>query len=190
MYVAVTDSSGYERGQKVCYAPAANGGGYFESQFVNTKVAASMAGTIRASEHKVSVTGTANASGEVVGVYSKINVETGATAASAVGVDVEFDPEGSATITSGVGVRVKNSTKISHAIDVSGAGYSLGAIKLPYVDGNAAVSIAALEAAFGTDNAKEGVIGLYQDDSDATWLILGNSTKGKYQKVAATEVAS
>ena len=68
--------------------------------------------------------------------------------------------------------------------------YDVGAIDLPYVDGNAAVSIAALESAFGTADAKQGVIGLYKDDSDAVWLILGDAATGKYQKVAATAVTS
>lgn len=191
MYVPVTDSTGHERGFKIAYAPAANGGGYFESAFINTKVNASMAGTVRASEHKVSITGTANASGEAVAVYAKVNVETGATVASAVGVDVKLDPEGSATVTAATGIRVNGDAKMTDMIDVSSYDKATNsAIKLPNVDGNKAVAIANLETAFGTDDNKEGIIGLYQDNSDAVWLIVGNSRVGKYYKIQTAIVDS
>lgn len=189
MYVPVADSSVQTRGFVVAYAPAANAAGYFDNFYTNVKVNASMAGAIRASEHKVSVTGTANQSGEVTAVYAKINVETGATAAKAIGLDVEIDPEGSATVTSGVGIRVNGGTKMHTGIDLSSLTTAAdSAVKLPFVDGNATVSIAALESAFGTDNNKQGIIGQYQDNADAVWLIIGNALTGKYQKIATTAV--
>ena len=191
MYVAITDSSGHERGWKTCFSPALNGGGYFESHYVNTKVAASMAGTVRASEHKVSITGTANMSGEVAAILAKVNVETGATIASAVGLDVLLDPEGSATVTAATGIRVNGDAKMTTMLDLSSYDKATNsAIELPNVDGNAAVSIAALESAFGTDNNKEGIIGLYQDNADAVWFVVGNSRVGKYYKIQTAIVDS
>ena len=174
MYVPVANaSSGTERGMKICYAPAANGCGYFESQYVNTKVAASMAGTLRASEHKVSVTGSANASGEVAAIYAKVNAETGATIANAIGVDVELDPEGSATITSATGVRINNtgSTKMAYGIDVSSPTFSHGAIKCIASSGSGKTR-AVLAAGTGTTYNSSGsaFVGLHTDTSDSNKL--------------------
>jgi hypothetical protein len=188
MYVPVTDSSGYERGWKVCFAPAANGGGYFESLYVNTKVAASMAGTLRGAEDKVSVTGTANASGEVVASYSKINVETGATVASAIGHDIEIDPEGSATVTAGTGLRVKDSAKWKHAIDVSGTSYSGGAILLPS-GSQAGKTRTLLATAFGCayNSAGASLVGVHVDtgDSNKRYAMFKDGTDFYYVQLTA-----
>jgi hypothetical protein len=193
MYVPVADSSGYERLWKLASEITANAGGYFETLFVNTQVAvtSTMAGIVRGMESKLTVLGNMGANAEGVGILAKVTAK-GATAevAHAIGVDVALEEDTSGTITKGTGIRVGGGAGVvTEGIDVSGV-YDIGAINLPYVDGNAAVSIAALETAFGTDNAKQGVIGLYQDNTDAVWLIIGNAATGKYQKVAATAVTS
>lgn len=169
MYVAVADSSGYERGFKIAYAPAANGGGYFESAYINTKVNASMAGTIRAIENKVSVTGTANASGEIVGELVKINVETGATVASGVGVDIVMDNEGSATVTTATAIRISDNAKWTYGVDLTGA-FAKAALKLK---GGTAAGIAAADVATQlactdeTLTGSHGICGIYKNSSDS-----------------------
>jgi hypothetical protein len=193
MYVPVANTSGYERGMKIAYAPVVNDGGYFDALYANVKVASDSTptGIVRALEAKATIEGNMGASAEAHAILAKVNV-SGASAevSKAIGLDVLFEEESSGTITSGTGVRVQSgSGTIGHAIDVSGT-YDLGAIKLPYVDGNAAVSIAALESAFGTDDLKDGIIGVYRDDNDADWLITANAAAGKYGKVAITAVTS
>ena len=156
MYIPVANTTaGTERGMKVCYAPGANGGGYFESLYANTKVNASMAGTVRAAEFKTSVTGTANSSGETTALLAKLDVEAGATIASGIGLDVMVDNETSGTVTKAVGLRVQsggtlNSEVIHNAIDVSG-NYKNGAIKMPFATASSsgAPSLAQCVTAFG-----------------------------------------
>lgn len=191
MYIPVANTSAYERGFKICYAPVVNDGGYFDSLYVNTKVASTSTpdGYLRGLESKVTIEGNCGANAEAHALYAKVNV-SGASAevSKAIGLKVTIEEESSGTVTDGIGVQVDGGTGVMNTgIDVSGV-YDVGAINIPYVDGNAAVSIAALESAFGTDNAKQGIIGLYQDNSDAVWLVLGNAKTGKYQKVAATAV--
>jgi len=192
MYIPVANAAaGTERGMKVCYSPAANGGGYFESQYVNTKVNASMAGTVRASEHKVSVTGTANASGEVAALLAKLDVEAGATVASGIGLDVLVDNETSGTVTKAVGLRVQsggalNSEVIHNAIDVSG-NYKNGAIKMPFATASTsgAPNLAALVSAFGTA-ANKGpsttavMVGFFKDSAGSGHLWKVNAFNGAY----------
>lgn len=193
MYIPVANTSSYERGFKICYAPVVNDGGYFDSLYVNTKVASTSTpdGYIRGTESKVTIEGNCGANAEAHALYAKVNV-SGASAevSKAIGLLVSIEKESSGTVTDGIGVKVLGGTGVMNTgIDVSGV-YDVGAINIPYVDGNAAVSIAALESAFGTDNAKQGIIGLYQDNSDAVWLILGNAATGKYQKVSSAAVTS
>lgn len=188
MYVPVTDSSGHERLWKIAAAPAANGGGYFETLFVNTKVAASMAGILRGAEFKTSVTGTANASGEVVGSYDKVNVETGATAASVILHDIELDVEGSGTVTAATGLRVKDSAKITYAIDVSGTSYTGGAVRLP-AGSQAGKTRALLTTAFGCayNSAGTALVGVHKDtaDSDKRYAMFKDGTDFYYVQLTA-----
>ena len=169
MYVTVADSSGHERLWKIAADIGANAGGYFETAYINTKVNASMAGTIRASEHKVSVTGTANQSGEVAAMLAKINVETGATVASAVGLDISMDNEGSATVTAGTGLRISDNAKWTYGADLSGA-FAKAAIKMK---GGTASGIAASDVATQlacTDEAlagSHGICGVYKDSGNS-----------------------
>lgn len=169
MYIPVADTTGYERGFKICYAPAANSGGYFESAYINTKVNASMAGTVRASEHKISVTGTANASGEAVAMLAKVNVETGATVANAVGLDIDMDNDGSATVTAATAIRVDDNAKWTYGADLSGS-FAKAAIKLK---GGTASGIAAADVATQlacTDESasgSNGICGVYKDSGNS-----------------------
>jgi len=193
MYVPIATTSGNERGMKVAYAPVVNDGGYFDALYANVKVASTStpSGIVRALEAKATIEGNMGASAEAHAILAKLNV-SGASAevSKGIGLDVVLEEESSGTLTEGIGIRVQGGTGVvSKGIEVNGV-YDVGAIDLPYVDGNAAVSIAALESAFGTDDAKQGVIGLYKDNNDAVWLILGDAATGKYQKVAATAVTS
>lgn len=193
MYIPVATTSGYERGMKVAYAPVVNDGGYFDAFYANVKVASSStpSGIVRAVEAKATIEGDMGANAEAHAILAKVNV-SGASAevSKAIGVEVVIEEESSGTVTEGIGIRVNGGAGVvSTGIDVSGV-YDVGAIDLPYVDGNATVSIASLEAAFGTDNAKQGLIGLYQDNSDAVHLVVGNSATGKYQTVQLTACAA
>jgi len=193
MYIPVANTSSYERGMKVCYAPVVNDGGYFDALYANVKVASTSTptGIVRALEAKATIEGNMGASAEAHAILAKLNV-SGASAevSKGIGVDVVLEEESSGTLTEGIGMRITGGAGVvSKGIQLTGA-FDVGAIDIPYVDGNAAVSIAALESAFGTDDLKQGIIGLYQDNADAVWLILGNAATGKYQKVAATAVTS
>lgn len=159
MYIPVAATSGYERGFKICYAPVSNDGGYFDSLYVNTKVASTStpSGTLRALEAKVTVEGNCGANAEAVGVYGKINV-SGASAevSNGIGVDVLLEEESSGTLTVGTGMRVQGTTAINSevvdiAVDLSG-NYKQGAIKLPVgaTDTNGVPNAAAAVAVFGT----------------------------------------
>ena len=191
MYVPVTDSASHERLWKIAASPAANGGGYFETVYINTKVAANMAGTIRASEHKVSVTGTAAQSGEVAAVLAKVNAADSATVASAIGVDVLLEEEGTAAIASGIGVRVQGGAGvIDYAIDASGL-YRKAALKIPKATG-AAITAATLNAAFGITEGDlagdDAFVGLYADGGDSAIKAVFKYA-GRYKYVTLTDPA-
>jgi hypothetical protein len=193
MYIPVATTSGYERGMKVAYAPVVNDGGYFESLYVNSKVASTStpSGIIRALEAKTTIEGNCGASAEAHGILAKINV-SGASAevSKAIGIDVLLEEESSGTLTNGIGVRINGGTGVVNTgLQLDGV-YDKSAIKLPVVDGNAAINLAALESAFGTDESKDAgaLVGIYQDDDNADWLIMTHATSGKYCKIAMTEV--
>jgi hypothetical protein len=193
MYVPVATTSGYERGMKVAYAPVVNDGGYFDALYANVKVASTSTpdGIVRALEAKATIEGNMGASAEAHAVLAKINV-SGASAevSKGIGVDVVLEEESSGTLTEGIGMRVTGGAGVvSKGIQLTGA-FDVGAIDIPYVDGDAAVSIAALESAFGTDDLKQGIVGLYQDDTDAVHIVVGNAATGKYQTVQLTAVAA
>lgn len=187
MYVPVASAAGTERGVKIAYAPSANGGGYFDSLYVNTKTTGTATGEYRAIEAKTSVASNLAAGAIAQAVYAKINVSGASNeVAHAIGVDVLLEEEDSGTITQGTGVRIQGGAgAVTYGLDVSGV-YDKAAVKLKVVDGNAAVSIANLETAFGTDDAKDGLIGLYIDNSDVVHLVLANG--GKYKTAQLTSV--
>lgn len=193
MYIPVATTSGYERGMKVAYAPVVNDGGYFESLYVNSKVASTSTpdGIIRAMEAKTTIEGNCGAAAEAHAILAKINA-SGASAeiSKAIGIDVLLEEESSGTITNGIGIRVNGGTGVVNTgIQLDGV-YDKAAVALPVVDGNAAINLAALESAFGTDHNKTAgaIIGIYQDNADADFLIVTHATTGKYCKIAMTEV--
>lgn len=166
MYVPVADSSGLERLWKLASEITANAGGYFETLYVNTKVAAAstMAGIVRGMESKLSVYGNMGSGAEGAAILAKVNV-SGASAeiASAIGVDVLLEEEDSGTITKGTGVRVQGGAgAIDYGIDISGD-YRQAALKIPEksADITEPPTAAEIATAFGLteDTADSGLIG-------------------------------
>lgn len=196
MYVPVADSSGYERLFKLASEITANAGGYFETLFVNTKVAAAstMAGIARAIEAKVSVYGDMAAGAEVAAALAKINV-SGASAevAHAIGLDVLLEEEDSGTITKGTGIRVQGGQgAIDFGVDVSGD-YRQAGLKQAIKD-SAGITDEALATAFGIAEAVDvtaaGFIGYARNTSDGNkiypvYLILGQFYLGAEITAAA-----
>jgi hypothetical protein len=196
MYVPVTDSSGLERLWKLASQITANAGGYFETLYINTKVAAAstMAGIVRGMESKLTVEGNMGNGAEGSAILAKVNV-SGATAeiASAIGLDVLLEEESSGTITKGTGVRVQGGAgAIDFGVDVSGD-YRQAGLKQTIKD-SAGITDEALTTAFGITEAVDataaGFIGYARNTSDSNkiypvYLILGQFFLGAEITAAA-----
>jgi hypothetical protein len=195
MYVPVAATSGYERGFKVAYAPVSNDGGYFDSLYVNTKVASTSTpgGELRAIEAKTTIEGNCAAGAVATALYAKVNV-SGASAevSQAYGIDILLEEESSGTITAGTGIRVQGGAgAIHYALDVSGD-YGKGAINMPYKSA-AGVTDELLASSFGVAEgsaADARFMGLHKDTNDSNKVYPVYMVEGQYLIGAALTAAS
>ena len=193
MYIPVASAAGTERGMKVAYAPSANGGGYFDSLYVNTKTTGTATGEYRAIEAKTTVASNLAANAIAQAVYAKINVSGSSNeVAHAIGVDVLIEEEDSGTVTKGTGIRVQGgSGVVTYGLDVSGA-YDVLPIKLQ--SGTAAgIAVADLAAQLETGvdadvSGGTGIVGLYLNSSDSS-VNLVCKYEGRLKYVALTDAS-
>ena len=177
MYIPVASAAGTERGMKVAYAPSANGGGYFDSLYVNTKTTGTATGEYRAIEAKTTVASNLAAGAIAQGVYAKINVSGASNeVAHAIGVDILLEEEDSGTITQGTGVRVAGGLGVvTNGVDLSAGADQVG-LKLPYgTAAGVAVADLAAKCLTGVDAATagaSGLVGIYKNSSDSKMYLV------------------